>query len=214
MSQNPIPVSVADILKAVQPTPVVQSGLECEARIEIIAGKFREIMTALGLDLANDSLKDTPQRVAKMYVNEMFSGLWDKNFPKITTIENDMNYDQMIVAKKVSVMSTCEHHFVTIDGLATVGYIPCKKVIGLSKINRIVKFFSRRPQVQERLTKQIADCLSAVLETEHVAVHIAAKHYCLVSRGVEDTHSVTVTSDLRGDFKRIQATRAEFLQQC
>ncbi|MGE0762241.1 MAG: GTP cyclohydrolase I FolE [Bdellovibrionales bacterium] len=205
-------ISVADVLKAVRPTPVINSSLECEARIQIIAEKFKDIMVALGLDLTNDSLKGTPTRVAKMYVNEIFSGLWDKNFPKITTIENDMSYDQMIVAKRVSVMSTCEHHFVTIDGFATIGYIPGKKVIGLSKLNRIVRFFARRPQVQERLTKQIADCLVAILETEHVAVQIEAKHYCLVSRGVEDIASITVTSDLRGDFKRKPETRDEFLR--
>lgn len=212
MSEQPI--SVAEILKAVRPTPILTNGMDANARIKLIAERFRDIMLALGLDLNNDSLKETPERVAKMYVNELFSGLWESNFPKITTIDNDMQYDQMIVAKKVAVMSMCEHHFVTIDGIATIGYIPNKKVIGLSKLNRIVRFFSRRPQVQERLTKQIADCLVAVLETEHVAVHIVAKHYCLVSRGVEDTASSTVTSDLRGDFKKKAETRAEFLSEC
>ena len=149
-----------------------------------------------------------------MYVKELFSGLNDDTFPKITTIENEMDYDQMIVARHVGIMSVCEHHFVTIDGRATIAYIPDKKVIGLSKINRIAKFFSRRPQVQERLTKQIADCLELILETSNVAVHIEAKHYCLVSRGVEDTLSTTVTCDLRGDFKRLPQTRDEFLKHC
>lgn len=202
------------ILKKVRPTPTVGSDLNSEAKIEKITEKFREIMEVLGLDLSNDSLQKTPERVAKMYVNELFSGLWEENFPKITVIENEMKYDQMIVAKKVAVMSTCEHHFVTIDGFATIGYIPDKKVIGLSKLNRIARFFARRPQVQERLTKQIADCLVTILETENVAVHIVAKHYCLVSRGVEDTSSVTVTSDLRGDFKTRNETRSEFLRHC
>jgi len=125
-----------------------------------------------------------------------------------------MKYDQMIVAKQVGIMSMCEHHFQTIDGFATIAYIPGQKVIGLSKINRVAKFFARRPQVQERLTKQIADCLQAVLETEHVAVSIDAKHYCLVSRGIEDASSTTNTCDLRGDFKEKSGTRTEFLRHC
>jgi GTP cyclohydrolase I len=129
-------------------------------------------------------------------------------------IENDMQYDQMIVVRDVKTLSTCEHHFVTIDGLATIAYIPNRKVIGLSKINRIVNFFSRRPQVQERLTKQIADCLEHVLGTESVAVHINARHYCVISRGVQDSASTTVTIDLRGDFKRRPETRTEFLAHC
>lgn len=206
--------SVEEILANVRPTPVVQNNLNCETRIQIVAEKFKEIMEALGLDLTNESLRDTPHRVAKMYVNEIFSGLWAQNFPKITVIDNEMAYDQMIVVKQIEVMSTCEHHFVTIDGIATVGYIPNQKVIGLSKLNRIVRFFSKRPQVQERLTKQIADCLVYILGTEHVAVHIEAKHYCVVSRGVQDGRSLTVTSDLRGDFKRKAETRAEFMKQC
>ncbi|MEO0336193.1 MAG: GTP cyclohydrolase I FolE, partial [Pseudomonadota bacterium] len=148
-----------------------------------------------------------------MYVNEIFSGLREENFPKITVIENKMDYDQMIVAKQVGIMSNCEHHFVTIDGLATIAYIPNEKVIGLSKINRIAKYFCRRPQVQERLTKQIADCMQEVLDTEHVAVSIDAKHYCLVARGVEDASSTTNTCDLRGDFKKPE-TRSEFLRHC
>lgn len=207
-------LTVKEILENVRPTPMVENQFDRETKIKLISEKFKEIMEILGLDLSNDSLKDTPKRVAKMYVNELFSGLWEENFPKITVIDNDMKYDQMVVAKQVSVMSLCEHHFVTIDGFATIGYIPGQKVIGLSKLNRIARFFARRPQVQERLTKQIADCLVNVLETENVAVHIVAKHYCLVSRGVEDTASVTVTSDLRGDFKRKPETRSEFLKHC
>lgn len=206
--------SVQEILQNVRPTPAICNNLPKEKRIEIIAEKFHDIMATLGLDLENESLRDTPQRVAKMYVNEIFSGLWPDAFPRITVIDNEMGYDQMIVAKQVAVMSTCEHHFATIDGFATIGYIPNKSVIGLSKINRIVRYFARRPQVQERLTKQIADCLKFVLQTDHVAVHMVAKHYCLVSRGVEDTGSVTVTTDLRGDFKKKAETRAEFLKNC
>jgi GTP cyclohydrolase IA len=207
-------LAIEKILKHVRPTPTVSSNLSNEKKIEKISEKFAEIMEILGLDMTNDSLKDTPRRVAKMYVNEVFSGLNLETFPRLTAIENEMNYDQMVVVQNIDVLSQCEHHFQTIHGLATVAYIPGKKVIGLSKINRIVQFFSRRPQVQERLTKQIADCLQYVLGTEHVAVHINAKHYCVIARGVEDTHSSTTTADLRGDFKMRGETRSEFLQHC
>ena len=205
---------IKKLLKKVRPTPRIETSTTVDQKVDKISQHFEEIMKILGLDLKNDSLRETPRRVAKMYVKELFAGLNDDTFPKITTIDNEMNYDQMIVARNVGIMSVCEHHFVTIDGRATIAYIPAKKVIGLSKINRIAKFFSRRPQVQERLTKQIADCLELLLETNNVAVHIEAKHYCLVSRGVEDTLSTTVTSDLRGDFKRLPQTRAEFMNHC
>jgi GTP cyclohydrolase IA len=203
-----------DILAHVRPTPVTVTGLSAERKIEKIAEHFTGIMEILGLDLANDSLKDTPKRIAKMYVNEIFSGLAEENFPKMTVIENEMDYDQMVVVQDIQVLSVCEHHFQTIDGFCTVAYIPCQKVIGLSKINRVVKFFSQRPQVQERLTKQIADCLQYVLGTEHVGVHMTAKHYCVIARGVEDGQSATSTSDLRGHFKTNPATREEFLKHC
>lgn len=206
--------NIDQILAKVTPTPYARSMMKPEQQIRKIAENFREIMLTLGLDLKNDSLEETPERVARMYVNELFSGLRAETFPKVTVIDNDMKYDQMIVAKQVNIMSVCEHHFVTIDGYATIAYIPTKKVVGLSKINRIARFFSRRPQVQERLTKQIADCLQMILETPHVAVHIDAKHYCLVSRGVEDVSSSTVTCDLRGDFKKKIETREEFLAHC
>ncbi|WP_374073997.1 GTP cyclohydrolase I FolE [Bdellovibrio bacteriovorus] len=209
-----IPVGVRKILENVRPTPMIHNGLTNEEKIEKITKKFTEIMETLGLDLEDDSLKETPHRVAKMYVNEVFSGLDAKKFPKMTVIENKMNYDQMIVVQSISCLSFCEHHFLPIDGFATVAYIPNKKVIGLSKINRVVQYFSRRPQVQERLTKQITDCLQYILGTEHVAVHINAKHYCVVMRGIEDTGSTTSTADLRGHFKSRQETREEFLQHC
>jgi len=209
-----IALSVKDILDNVRPTPMVQNGLSNEDKIKIISEKFTEILETLGLDLNDDSLSNTPHRIAKMYVNEVFSGLDSKKFPKMTVIENKMNYDQMIVVQKISCLSFCEHHFLPIDGYATVAYIPNKKVVGLSKINRVVQYFSRRPQVQERLTKQIADCLQYVLGTEHVAVHISAKHYCVVMRGIEDTSSLTSTADLRGHFKSKVETREEFLQHC
>ena len=209
-----IKLATEAILNHVTPTPTVKNGLSEDQKIAKISENFREILTTLGMDLTNDSLRESPQRIARMYVREIFKGLNVENFPKITVIENDMSYDQMIVVRDITVLSTCEHHFVTIDGKATIAYIPNKKVIGLSKINRIADFFSRRPQVQERLTKQIADCLCHVLETENVAVHINARHYCVISRGVQDSQSTTITSDLRGDFKRLQETRYEFLSHC
>jgi len=205
---------MSEILAAVTPTPVIDNGLSNAQKIAIITEKFRGILETLGLDLSNDSLKDSPGRIARMYVNEIFRGLDTANFPKITVIENEMKYDQMIVVRDISVISTCEHHFVTIEGKATIAYIPNEKVIGLSKLNRIADFFSRRPQVQERLTKQIADCLVHVLSTENVAVHVNAKHYCVASRGIEDASSTTVTSDLRGDFRNDPRTRTEFLSHC
>ncbi len=207
-------LSVKELLESVTPTPLIENGLSDDQKIEIITGHFEKILNTLGLDLKNDSLKESPKRIAKMYVKELFKGLKLENFPKITVIENEMKYDQMIVVRDVKIVSTCEHHFVTIDGKATIAYIPSDKVIGLSKINRIADFFSRRPQVQERLTKQIADCLVKVLNTDNVAVHVNAKHYCVVSRGVQDSESTTITSDLRGDFKRKSDTRFEFLSHC
>lgn len=206
--------SAEDILSHVLPTPMMPNELSRHEKIEKIAEKFSEIMEILGLDLQDDSLKDSPRRVAKMYVNEVFSGLDTENFPRMTVIENKMQYDQMICVSGISTLSFCEHHFLTIDGVATVAYIPNKKVIGLSKINRVVQFFSRRPQVQERLTKQIADCLEYVLGTEHVAVHIDARHYCVIARGIEDTQSSTVTTEVRGHFRTKVQTREEFLHQC
>lgn len=206
--------SVEQILKNVRPTPMVKNKIDSDKKIELISQHFTEIMKILGLDLTNDSLQDTPKRIAKMYVNEVFSGLNPENFPRMTVIENEMQYDQMVLVQDIQVMSVCEHHFQTIDGFATVAYIPNKRVIGLSKINRIVRFFSRRPQVQERLTKQVADCLQFVLGTEHVAVHMNAKHYCVMARGVRDAHSSTSTSDLRGHFKTRPETREEFLMHC
>lgn len=202
------------LLAQVLPTPTIENGYTDAQKIELIEKKFAEIMQVLGLDLRDDSLADTPRRVAKMYVNEIFSGLNAANFPKMTKVDNKMKYDQMVVVQNIEVLSTCEHHFQTIEGLATVAYIPKDRVLGLSKLSRVVSFFSRRPQVQERLTKQIADCLQLVLETENVAVHINAKHYCMIARGVQESRASTVTTDIRGDFKSCPETRAEFLTQC
>jgi GTP cyclohydrolase I len=202
------------ILASVRPHPTKENGLTDDQKIEKIAENFREIMETLGLDLSNDSLANSPRRVAKMYVKELFSGLREENFPKITVIENEMLYDQMVVVKDIGIISLCEHHFVTIHGKAHIAYIPSHGVIGLSKINRIAEYFARRPQVQERLTKQIADTLCHVLKTEDVAVFIQAKHYCVISRGVEDINSETITTDLRGAFKNNPNTRNEFLSIC
>lgn len=203
-----------EILSHVRASPTIETNLTPEEKIEKIKHHFSEIMTTLGLDLNDDSLKETPKRVAKMYVNEVFGGLNPQNFPKITVIDNKMQYDQMVCVQNIEMISMCEHHFQPIDGFATVAYIPNQKVIGLSKLNRIVEYFGRRPQVQERMTKQIADCLQYLLNTEDVAVHINAKHYCVISRGIQDKHSTTTTSDLRGSFKTRPETRSEFLNQC
>lgn len=206
--------SAKDVLNHVVATPTTSNKFSNDQKVDMISKKFKEIMEILGMDLTDDSLQETPRRVAKMYVNEIFSGLDSSRFPKMTLIENKMKYDQMICVSGISTMSVCEHHFLTIDGLATIAYIPNEKVIGLSKINRVVQFFSRRPQVQERLTKQIADCLEYVLETEHVAVYIDARHYCIIARGIEDTSSTTVTTEVRGHFRSEVQTREEFLRQC
>ena len=193
-------------------TPIKKRNLDRKDQIAIIEGNFAEIMRALGLDLSDDSLMDTPKRVAKMYVNEIFWGLDYDSFPKCTTVDNKMKYNEMVVERNVNVQSNCEHHFVIIDGLATVAYVPKDKVLGLSKINRIVEYFSKRPQIQERLTEQIFHTLQFILDTEDVAVMIDAQHYCVKSRGVEDTGSSTVTSRLGGGFKTDPAARQEFLQ--
>jgi GTP cyclohydrolase I len=185
--------------------------LERKERIDYIETKFCDIMVALGLDLLDDSLTDTPKRVAKMFVNEIFWGLDVEAFPKCTTVENKMGYDEMVVERNINVQSNCEHHFVIIDGLATVGYIPRQKVLGLSKINRIVEYFSKRPQIQERLTEQVYFAMQYILGTDDIAVVIDAQHYCVRSRGVEDVGSSTVTSKLGGVFKTDPAVRQEFM---
>jgi len=191
-------------------TPARENNLERKEKIDIIEGKFADIMDVLGLDLEDDSLAETPKRVARMYVNEIFWGLDYEAFPKCTTVDNKMHYNEMVVERNINVQSNCEHHFVVIDGLATVAYVPKQKVLGLSKINRIVEYFSKRPQIQERLTEQIFHTLCFILETEDVAVMIDAQHYCVKSRGVEDTGSSTVTSRLGGGFKSDPAARQEF----
>ena len=194
-------------------TPTIKSLVpDRKDKIAVIEPLFAEIMKTLGLDLSDDSLIETPKRVSKMYVNEIFWGLDYEAFPKCTTVDNKMQYNEMVVERNVNVQSNCEHHFVVIDGLATVAYVPKQKVLGLSKINRIVEYFSKRPQIQERLTEQIFHTLQFILDTEDVAVMIDAQHYCVKSRGVEDTGSSTVTCRLGGGFKTDPSARQEFLQ--
>ncbi len=182
-----------------------------EEKIVKIEGYFRGIMETLGLDLTDDSLQNTPRRVAKMYVKEIFSGLNPKNKPAVTLFENKYGYNQMLLEKNISVYSQCEHHFVPIIGKAHVAYIANGKVIGLSKIHRLVKYYAKRPQVQERLTKQVAEALKSTLGIEDVAVAIDARHMCVECRGVEDVTSSTITSALSGQFLN-EATRSEFLR--
>ena len=192
-------------------TPTSENTIDRKEKIDIIERHMHQIMVTLGLDLNDDSLIETPKRVAKMYVNEIFWGLDYEAFPKCTTVDNKMKYDEMVVERNVNVQSNCEHHFVVIDGVATVAYIPNNKVLGLSKINRIVEYFSKRPQIQERLTEQVFHALQYILETDNVAVVVDAQHYCVKSRGVEDTGSSTVTSKLGGVFKTDPSVRNEFM---
>jgi len=179
-------------------------------KIEKVAAHFREIMLTLGLDLTDDSLRGTPKRVAKMYIEEIFSGLNPANEPKIALFENKFGYNEMLIEKNISFYSNCEHHFVPIMGKTHIAYISSGQVIGLSKLNRIVQYFAKRPQVQERLTMQIAKYLQKVLKTEHVAVFIDAKHLCVSSRGVKDDATSTITSYYGGKFQE-DNTKREFL---
>jgi len=199
------------VSKGVETPTIDTRNLDRKDKIDEIEKHFASIMHILGLDLTDDSLIETPKRVAKMYVNEIFWGLDYEAFPKCTTVDNKMHYNEMVVERNINVQSNCEHHFVVIDGLATVAYVPKQKVLGLSKINRIVEYFSKRPQIQERLTEQIFHALCYILETEEVAVMIDARHYCVKSRGVEDTGSSTVTVRLGGGFRTDAAARNEFL---
>jgi GTP cyclohydrolase I len=193
-------------------TPMIENGLSRDEKYNLIKASMKDIVTTLGLDLRDDSLTETPHRIAKMYVDELFGGLDYRNFPKISVIDNKMGVEEMVKVDNISVISTCEHHFVTIDGASRVAYIPNDKIIGLSKINRIVRFFAQRPQVQERLTQQILVALQTLLETHDVAVTIDATHYCVKSRGVMDSNSSTQTTALGGQFKADHRTRAEFLR--
>lgn len=185
-------------------TPMKLNALEMSdvEKKEKISGLFEQIMDVMGLDLTDDSLKDTPKRVAKMYIDEIFSGLNPENKPKISLFENKYQYNQMLVEKNITFYSNCEHHFVPFTGQAHIAYVSSGKVIGLSKLNRIVQYYAKRPQVQERLTNQIAIDLKAILKTEDIAVIIDAKHLCVSSRGVKDDSSSTVTSYYGGIFNQ------------
>lgn len=195
-------------------TPMTDKVVSREEKKEKIEYHMREILELLSLDLSDDSLVETPHRIAKMYVDEVFSGLDYANFPKITVIENKMNCDEMVRVKDITLTSTCEHHLVTIDGKATVAYIPRGKIIGLSKINRIVRFFAQRPQVQERMTQQILVALQTLLESEDVAITIDATHYCVKARGVMDATSVTTTTALVGSSNVTQQPVQNFCMAC
>jgi GTP cyclohydrolase IA len=185
--------------------------LDDEQKIKLIEKHFKEILTILGMDLTDDSLEGTPHRVAKMYIKELFSGLNPKNKPKIRLFDNKYRYNEMLIEKDITFYSNCEHHFVPIIGKAHIAYISSGKVIGLSKINRIVHYYAKRPQVQERLTMQIANELKTALKTEDVAVVLDAAHLCVASRGVNDINTSTITSHFSGKFLN-EPTRQEFLK--
>ena len=206
---NPLP-SVTNY-----PSPLLQaSNLTPEEKIDQIADRFKEIMEILGLDLEDESLKKTPYRVARMYVNEIFSGLNLEEFPNISFFGDYYKHETRsnLVLVKVNFTSFCEHHFVPFIGYAYVAYVPNEKIIGLSKIPRIVRFFAKRPQVQERLTAQIADSLSLLLESEDVAVSITAEHFCVKARGIQDENSHTTTNVIRGQFLTDPLRKQEFFE--
>lgn len=183
---------------------------DAKTKIEKIEGHMTEVLKTLGFDLTDDSLMETPNRIAKMMVLEQTWGMLPENFPKATVIKNKFQTDEMVKVEAIQIMSNCEHHAVTIDGFATIAYIPNEKTLGLSKFNRIADYYSRRFTVQERLTCQIFEALRYILETEHIGIIINAKHYCVASRGVGDINSRTTTSKLGGAFKDDALTRAEF----
>ncbi|MFT6111401.1 MAG: GTP cyclohydrolase I [Bacteroidia bacterium] len=213
MPETKNPKHDAKLFSTVLDTPMRPDAfvLNDEEKIKKIQEHFTAIMETLGLDLTDDSLSQTPKRVAKMYVKDIFSGLNPANKPSVTLFENKYGYSQMLVEKNISLYSMCEHHFVPIIGKAHVAYMANGKVIGLSKIHRMVKYYAKRPQVQERLTKQIAEALKSTLGIEDVAVAIDARHMCVECRGVEDVTSSTITSSLSGEFLN-QSTRSEFLR--
>ena len=199
----------AHLVKCGVQTPTKANNLSRTDKINIIETKMYDIMRTLGLDLEDDSLEETPKRVAKMFCNEIFWGLDVEAFPKCTAVDNKMNYDEMVIEKDITLYSDCEHHFRPIIGHANIAYIPDKKVLGLSKMPRIVEYFSRRPQIQERITAQVFHALQYILGTEDIAVSITASHTCVSQRGVEDSSASTRTNKLGGAFK-LPEVRAEF----
>ena len=191
-------------------TPMVENTLSIKEKREVIEKHFRVIMETLGLDLTDDSLAETPKRVAKMYVEQIFKGLLAENFPKITCVENKFG-SQMVTEANITLNSTCEHHFVTICGYVHIAYIPGDKVIGLSKMNRIVDYYGSRPQVQERLTEQIMRAMQELLGVKDVAVVVDGVHFCVRARGIKDSNSVTRTAALGGKFREDHTVRSEFM---
>ena len=210
ISQDAISVRDALIAKGIE-TPMIDLNQCKEARRLGIAKHMHEVMKLIGLDLRDDSLEETPNRLAKMFIDEIFSGMDYANFPKMTKIKNQMKVSEMVQVNDITLTSTCEHHFVTIDGKVCVAYYPKDWVSGLSKTNRIVSFFAQRPQVQERLTEQLLTAFQTILETDDVAVYIKATHFCVKARGIRDTNSYTITSAYGGVFLKDRDTRKEFL---
>ena len=192
-------------------TPIVEVNLGREEKIDLIRANMRTIIEVLGLDTTDDSIKDTAARVGKMYVDELCAGMDYERFPAVTRFDNKMGYNQMVLQKDITFHSMCEHHFVNFHGLAQVGYIPNGKVVGLSKLNRIVNFFARRPQVQERLNEQVFYALEYILGTSDIAVLMQAEHLCVKSRGIHDQNSGMTTSKLGGGFYDISKLRNEFM---
>jgi GTP cyclohydrolase I len=207
--ENQVKIYSACVAK-MESLPKTESFINDDTKIRLISGHVEQIMNILGLDLTDDSLKGTPERVAKMYVKEIFSGLNPANAPDITLFENKYGYNQMLIEKNITIYSTCEHHLVPIIGKAHVAYYSNGRVIGLTKINRIAQYYSKRPQVQERLTEQIAAAMKEALQTEDVAVIIDAAHLCVASRGVADVNSTTLSSHYSGKFIK-EEVRKEFL---
>jgi GTP cyclohydrolase I len=201
------------LVKLGMETPMIYNGLSDSEKISILQSNFKNIMETLGLDLRNDSLIDTPKRVAKMYIKETLWGLDYDNFPAMTIVDNTMGYDNMLVEEDITISSRCEHHLVDFNGLAYVGYFPnsTNKVLGLSKIHRLCEFFSRRPQIQERLVNQIGRAMQFILKSDDVAVSIKAKHLCVSSRGIQDQTSSTITSFLEGSFRNNPSVKNEFM---
>jgi GTP cyclohydrolase IA len=204
-------LTTSEILASVLPTPHRRPNLSRDEMRRQIAVKHGEIMQILGLDLSDDSLAETPSRVAKMYVDEIFAGLWDESFPKITVVKNSMGYDEMLLETGITFNSTCEHHFLPIMGRAHIAYFARDRVLGLSKFNRVVEHFAKRPQVQERATVQIHQALCRILGTPDVAIVIDAVHTCVKTRGINDHGTVTRTQRLSGQFKSDLRVRQEFM---
>lgn len=200
------------IMKGVETPMLADAVSQRQFNLPQIEQKFAEILDLLGMDRRDDSIEETPKRLAKMYAMELMGGMDYLHFPKCTTVDNKMKYDEMVLERNITVKSLCEHHLVPIVGKAHIAYIPGEKVVGLSKLNRVVEFFSRRPQIQERLTEQVYFTLQYLLETDDIAVVVDGVHLCVSHRGVNDNTSSTVTSKLGGCFKEDPAVRAEFMR--